>query len=922
MPAPISIAEPCARFREEFEALKGTCPYPWQEKLFNLFIKGEFPPDINLPTGSGKTSIIPIWLIAIARQALQPETLTVPRRLVWVVNRRVVVDQATEEAERIRERLADQDGILALKEVRNGLRKLGHDPGKSELIAISTLRGEREDNREWSNDPSRPAIIVGTVDMAGSRLLFSGYGDSRYWRGQHAGLLGHDALIINDEAHLTPAFAELIRTVESVQSNTVKPFRTIRLSATHAEKKCWPGGLEADRNSPFFKKIYESKKILYSQVHPAAKVESAMVELATQKGSGRTLLFVTEPDKAQKLAASIKKKVGAESAKRVVTLTGTMRGFERDDLVKREEFKAFTVAARPQDDYWLVATSAGEVGINISSDQLITSLDTLDHLLQRFGRLNRFGETQGVAYLISSDKEKNERKLAALDFLHKHLPSANGAYNISPEALFGLDLDSDACAERPLLAPLHSWHIDAWSQTSVGSHPSRPAAAPWLHGKEDNLPETFLAWREDVRIAEGPAGPRIDDEDREEILEKYPLLAHEQLREPTQKLIEKLAVLFSSEDRKASVWRRKPDGATDVLEFPRINSDIDLRKDAHVEAAIRELAYCQLILPPGCGKPEDGMFEPVWLANFDSTQAEGTEPESNISTPYDLSGAQTRTENGSPPTETRASLLAINQDIGGWLLKRLGGVPGKLYSLEHIGELTRFQLNQFAAQHGWRFLLEARLAKNTEGSEAARRLLYFGPASQRTQVPKGILLLSEHSCEVAKKALAIASSLNLPYDLARALETAGKLHDLGKLEEIWQRAAGNWDVDKCACVNEPVAKPIGIMRGRQLSGFRHELASVLRAKGHEGLSQVNYGFRELVFHLIAAHHGHGRPCFEAKAYDRARLRESAELALECTKRFARLQQQYGPWGLAYLESILRAADGLASQIAPEQPING
>ena len=43
------------------------------------------------------------------------------------------------------------------------------------------------DNREWLEDPAAPAIIVGTVDMIGSCLLFEGYGVSR---GERPGRLG------------------------------------------------------------------------------------------------------------------------------------------------------------------------------------------------------------------------------------------------------------------------------------------------------------------------------------------------------------------------------------------------------------------------------------------------------------------------------------------------------------------------------------------------------------------------------------------------------------------------------------------------------------------------------------------------------------------------------------------------------------
>lgn len=77
------------QFGAAFKVLTGYDPLPWQASLFTRFATGTIPTTLNLPTGLGKTSVIPIWLIALA---LVPN---VPRRLVYVVNRRTVVDQAT-----------------------------------------------------------------------------------------------------------------------------------------------------------------------------------------------------------------------------------------------------------------------------------------------------------------------------------------------------------------------------------------------------------------------------------------------------------------------------------------------------------------------------------------------------------------------------------------------------------------------------------------------------------------------------------------------------------------------------------------------------------------------------------------------------------------------------------------------------------
>ena len=95
-----------------------------------------------------------------------------------------------------------------LKLLRDGLKRVSGIAGLP--LAVSTLRGELADNEQWKDDPRCPAIVVGTIDMIGSKLLFSGYGDSQYFRPLHAGLMGCDTLFIHDEAHLTPAFSRLL----------------------------------------------------------------------------------------------------------------------------------------------------------------------------------------------------------------------------------------------------------------------------------------------------------------------------------------------------------------------------------------------------------------------------------------------------------------------------------------------------------------------------------------------------------------------------------------------------------------------------------------------------------------------------------------------------------------------------------------
>jgi CRISPR-associated endonuclease/helicase Cas3 len=105
------------------------------------------------------------------------------------------------------------------------------------------------------------------------------------------------------------------------------------------------------------------------------------------------------------------------------------------------------------------------------------------------------------------------------------------------------------------------------------------------------------------------------------------------------------------------------------------------------------------------------------------------------------------------------------------------------------------------------------------------------------------------------------------------------------------------------------------MRPSNLSNYRHEFGSLSDIRINNDFLALPEETRELVLHLIAAHHGRARPHFSvAEAFDQERSGiESREIADATPQRFARLQRKYGRWGLAYLESLVRASDILASE---------
>src|SRR5713101_5712651 len=98
------------QFSADFQTLNrdgtkdGPEPLRWQVRLFHELCTNVVRNECDLPTGMGKTSVIHLWLLALRYQILEGKP-RLPTRLVYVVDRRTVVDQATDIAERIQRNL-------------------------------------------------------------------------------------------------------------------------------------------------------------------------------------------------------------------------------------------------------------------------------------------------------------------------------------------------------------------------------------------------------------------------------------------------------------------------------------------------------------------------------------------------------------------------------------------------------------------------------------------------------------------------------------------------------------------------------------------------------------------------------------------------------------------------------------------------
>jgi CRISPR-associated endonuclease/helicase Cas3 len=90
------------------------------------------------------------------------------------------------------------------------------------------------------------------------------------------------------------------------------------------------------------------------------------------------------------------------------------------------------------------------------------------------------------------------------------------------------------------------------------------------------------------------------------------------------------------------------------------------------------------------------------------------------------------------------------------------------------------------------------------------------------------------------------------------------------------------------------------------------LGSLPRVERDARFKELSPELRELCLHLIAAHHGFARPLLRTDGAEEppsVLVRRAQDIAL----RFARLERIWGPWGLAWWEALLRAADQRASR---------
>ena len=954
-------------FRAFFKAIYGYDPFPWQQMLLEQVAADGWPDALDLPTASGKTAAIDVAVFTLALQADRPTAKrTVGRRVWFVVDRRIVVDDAYGRASKLARRLRTARGGV-VKQVADRLRAVA---GTNLPLAVARLRGGVPRSVAWAYHPAQPVVITSTVDQFGSRLLFRGYGVGKLARPIHAALAGTDSLVLLDEAHLARPLVQTVAGCRQLAAACATaalptPFHLTRLSATLSADPNEPvpvvfpkPGEERVRalDNPTLRERFGAAKVAELVVKgkksdgPAggAFVGECVKRAADHVGRGRQRVAVMVNRVATAIAVADGLRQQSAESFDVELLTGRMRPVDRDKLIAQwQPVLRADKPNTPAKPVVIVTTQCLEVGADFSFDALVTECASLDALRQRFGRLNRMGLVRDARadILIRSDDAKKPADLKddkPLDPVYGNAIARTWAWLTAraagkpPTIDLGVDATAALLADTPtadvpgLLAPsvnapiLLPAYLDLLAQT--GPVPSiEPDVSLFLHGPAETRPEAFVVWRADLdkdndvawadtiglmppltgeklsvpldRLRRWLADPAaFDDPDDSTDVESEPMPVPATDEQPAARAIAKFVRYAGRSDVKV-LTDPAAIGPGDVVVVPAdrpcppqlgtLRDKPDVYEQAYRVAHGRQVLRLSTALPPAeVAKAHN--LDPTRLADAHAAAIVIAEDRDDVEVLDLLASAGFRCDRRS------ASTLEYPPD---------GPVRGLI--LFGLGRAADRELNPFAFDPDD---------------------LLIGVANRRT--------LDGHTDAVSKRGTAFATKI-VGSDLATAVTVAADLHDVGKADPRFQFVLNG---GRRTGAGTLLAKSNG--RRRKIvpwplpDDFRHEMLSVQLVEA----TLADHRHRDLILHLIAAHHGHARPfapvvidpdgppvsvlvnggsTYDIKAEER-RACPPHHLGSGVADRFWMLTRQYGWWGLAALEALLRLADHQASREGEER----
>jgi CRISPR-associated endonuclease/helicase Cas3 len=513
-------------------------------------------------------------------------------------------------------------------------------------------------------------------------------------------------------------------------------------------------------------------------------------------------------------------------------------------------------------------------------------------MVQRLGRVNRRGGAGRLATIEvvaapppGKEKKDEEKWPDRFARLRKPIDALNG--DASPAAIVALREDESqkeallkAQTPAPLRPALTRALVDAWSMTSLEEHTGRPEVEPWLRGwVENDEPQTAVVWRKYLPVVvngEKPAVKKIN-----EFFDEAPPQTSEVLQGETWHIGNWLLARVKAVTNAASKHGETNAAATfndeDIVLFIlNAKDELDSEHGARGQWTLRELAEL--------GSKENDKETKSFLVG--------------------LTGR----------TLVVSSLIG-GLDSDGMLDAEIESEPSPLDADETWDPVQPFRARETserssATDGNWRETCRFPIARTEDGDDT--RWIVIEQARDKAQSEEDRAIaryeqtLQDHQRAAEGIARAFARKLNLPADYSDMLAVAARLHDEGKRASRWQRSfkapAGN-----------VYAKTKGPINFKLLDGYRHEFGSLPYVENDPVFKALPAELQDLALHLVAAHHGQARPVIETRSCDDAPPTTLTARARDTALRFARLQKRWGPWGLAWWEALLRAADQQASR---------
>jgi CRISPR-associated endonuclease/helicase Cas3 len=393
-------------FAEWFSQVHKQQAFPWQATLGNQADPGFRL--IQIPTGFGKTlGVLSAWLYHRVVKGSE----SWPRRLVWMLPMRTLVEQTQYECRRVLEGL--------------GLFWDGSQPHRGR-VGVHVLMGGA-DAGAFHLHPEECAVIIGTQDMLLSRALNRGYGAARGRWPQDFGLLSVDTLWVLDEVQLMGVGLATALQLAWLRDDSASPLRqsfTWSMSATlqrdwlHfspeaerlSQKTSHVGLVREDEALPLF----ATTKKTIARIPPRECEALAQVILEeAQEAPGLTLVVLNSVARAVEVFQHLRRQ--SSESHRIHLVHSRFRGKER------REFQALlhetSRGSQPVDaagnektgermrSAIIVSTQVVEAGVDLSADVLITEICPWPSLIQRLGRLARRGGC-GRALVVGLDLDK------------------------------------------------------------------------------------------------------------------------------------------------------------------------------------------------------------------------------------------------------------------------------------------------------------------------------------------------------------------------------------------------------------------------------------------------------------------------------------------------------------------------------------